>query len=438
MAPFLWSCWFHLKDSLRFNPGFGMVASLALEFSAWRKRSDGGNQLGDLCRSARACPSARRRLRLEGLVRSQAERIDVHDIAWEALSYGDTKKHKVSKAIILKSPVSEKEKGILYVTFEGQWIKLLRSGRAEEIAQVYDLVLGPTWSPPHDAALLMAARIWPERLFTLLSNLADASTIRSLSPGLVPVPLLASSWTNPDLYAPYLHLEKTIDILMIASFSQYKRHWLLFETLRKLPRSLRIVLIGRPVEIKITELQRQARLFGVEDRFELWNNATDDQIAKAICQSRIGLIFSRQEGSCLAVAESMMGGSPVGMFENARIGSKAFINPRTGVLLAQRKLARQVLGFLDRHDRFEPRPWAVENISCRVSNRILNEVLRAEAERSGRPWTRDIALMYQNSVPVFVDASEARMMEPWYDDFHDRFGVELAFPQRQAFEIVPK
>jgi glycosyltransferase involved in cell wall biosynthesis len=238
---------------------------------------------------------------------------------------------EIRKAIILKPPVSPHEKGVLYVTFENQWMNLLRAGRIREIARAYDLVLGPTWSPPHDASLLLAGKIWPEPVFTLLSNFEDEETIRRLSPRIIPIPLLASSWTNPGSYEPYLGLPKTIDILMVATFSRYKRHWRLFEAIRGLPRSLRIVLIGRPVDLKESNLERQARLFGVGDRFELWSRATDEQILQAIGQARISLILSRQEGSCIAVAESMMGGTPVGLFRKARIGSRAFINAQTGV-----------------------------------------------------------------------------------------------------------
>jgi glycosyltransferase involved in cell wall biosynthesis len=345
----------------------------------------------------------------------------------------------VHKAIILKPPLSSHEKGVLYVTFEDQWVKLLRAGKGEEIAQQYDLVLGPTWSPAHEPCLLATARIWPGDVYSVLSNLEDAATMRRLSPKLRPVRLLASSWTNPDVYVPFLRAAKTIDILMVATFSAYKRHWLFFETLRKLPRSLRVVLIGRPIGQRTEQaLRQEAALFGVEDRFEVWNNATDAKIAQAICQSRISLIFSRQEGSCVAVAESLMGGTPVGVFRNARVGSKAFVNPRTGELLEERGLAPQILRFLDQHHHYDPRSWALENISCHVSTCRLNEFLRAESERSGRPWTRDIVTMYQNSVPLFANLADAQKMLDSYTSFEEQYGLELAFPQRALIRVEPE
>jgi glycosyltransferase involved in cell wall biosynthesis len=420
---------FYFKDWLRFSSAFSLAASLGLACRGYARSSPRGSHLAELCRAARCCPSRALLRRLECLIRSELVNVDAGILDWGAVCPGEIQSRTIQKSIILKPFVPNREKGVLYVTFENQWIKILRSGQAQEIAKCYDMILGPTWSPPHDASLLAAARIWPGEFYSLLSNLDDAATMRRLSSKIRPLPLLASSWTNPVIYEPYLNLDKTIDILMIATFSKYKRHWLFFDTLRKLPRTLRVVLIGRPIgERTEASLREEAATFGVADRFELWKGASDDQIAQAICQSRISLIFSRQEGSCVAVAESMMGGTPVGLFRNARVGSKAFVNARTGLLLEQRLLARQILGFLDRHDRYEPRDWAIENISCYASTRVLNRAMCEESRTQGREWTRDVVTMHQNSVPVFVDDDDAREMLTCYQDFRDRYGLEIVMP----------
>ena len=60
------------------------------------------------------------------------------------------------KAIILKPPVSDLERGVLHVAFEDQWLRLLRSNHAAEIARQYDLILGPSWSLPPDLPMLLA------------------------------------------------------------------------------------------------------------------------------------------------------------------------------------------------------------------------------------------------------------------------------------------
>src|SRR5256885_3842262 len=69
-----------------------------------------------------------------------------------------------------------------------------------------------------------------------------------------PLPLLASSWVDPDDFVPHLGQPKEYDLVMLAHFDPVKRHWLLFEALRKLPRSVRVLLMGLPLDRKSTRL----------------------------------------------------------------------------------------------------------------------------------------------------------------------------------------
>src|SRR5207237_7519350 len=115
--------------------------------------------------------------------------------------------------------------------------------------------------------------------------------------------------------------------------------------------------------------------------------------------SRISLVFSRQEGACIAVAESLFADTPVGLFRNARIGSKAFINPQTGRLLDYRNLARQLRQFVEDAEQFSPRQWALRHISCHESLAVLNHVLRQAALDEGREWTRDRVPFRSDLVP---------------------------------------
>jgi glycosyltransferase involved in cell wall biosynthesis len=328
---------------------------------------------------------------------------------------------------------------VLYVTFEEQWLRILRSGQTAAIAEQYDLILGPTWSPPHDLPLLLAARHWPGRLFTLLSNLDDAATMQRLSPKLEPIPLLASHWVNPDIYRPYLDLPKEHDVIMLANFAPYKRHWLFFQMLRQLPRRYKVVVMGVPLGRRTEAVLRaEARAFGVQDRFELRMRLSDAAIAETLCRSRTSLIFSAQEGSCIAVAESLFGNTPIGLFYDARIGSKVFLNPATGRLLEPGNVAAQVADFIETSALYQPRAWALENISCEASHTILNQHLQDAARRAGRPWTVDVVPFYQNALPRYVDPEQEQEMSCWYEDFAQRYGLRLGPPPLHESSVAER
>jgi glycosyltransferase involved in cell wall biosynthesis len=424
-----------LRDWVKFHPWGAGLASRALEVAA-RLLGRPEQALALLVRAARGCPNPAHRQWLEARLHERTAALDLDALDWDRLSASPTDCRDVPKALILKPPVSAAEKGILYVTFEDQWLRLLRTGQARTIAERYDLLLGPTWSPPHHVALLVASRAWPGPLYTLLSNLDDAATMRRLADNLVPIPLLASSWVNPDAYRPYLGLPKEYDAVMVANFAPYKRHWLFFQMLRGLPRRYRILILGVPLGSRTEQVLRdEARAFGVHDRFELRTRVTDAAVAETLCRARVSLIFSGQEGSCIAVAESLLADTPVGLFADARIGSKAFINANTGRLLTRRRMAAEVQDFIEASAAYRPRPWALANISCHHSHEVLNRHLRDESVRRGRPWTRDLLPFYQNALPRYLAAEDNRAMAPWYDDFARSYGCRLG--PAHARPLVP-
>src|SRR5207253_1995417 len=82
------------------------------------------------------------------------------------------------------------------------------------------------------------------------------------------------------------------DLRMLAHFDPVKRHWLLFDALRKLPASFRVLLVGVPLGGRTEkDLLDEARTFGVQDRFELLLRPSRDEVLAALARSRASLIF---------------------------------------------------------------------------------------------------------------------------------------------------
>jgi glycosyltransferase involved in cell wall biosynthesis len=422
-----------LRDFLRFNPVCGAVAAVVLRLRAWLARKNPARRLAILARAARICPTARGRDRLFATMRKELAILNPTAIDWVSVGVPAANRMDIPKGIILKPPVSPEEKGVLCIHFEDQWLRLLRSGHAADVARRYDLILGPSSSPPPDLELLLATKMWPGRLYTLLSNFDDEAAMRRLSDRLTPIPLLASHWVDPDSFVPYLGAPKEFDLLMLAHFCRVKRHWLFFNALRKLPRRFRVLLLGVPLSGRSEkDLMDEARAFGVQDRFELVVRPTRSEVLTALCGSRVSLIFSGQEGSCIAVSESLLADTPVGLFRNARIGSKAFINERTGMLLERPGLANQLQRFVETARTYQARAWALDNISCHRGREFLNETFRAAALREGRPWTRDLMPIQNSTLPSYLTAEAEEAMRPWYDEFSRRYGLRIGMTARPA------
>jgi glycosyltransferase involved in cell wall biosynthesis len=398
-------------------PGIGQPARLSRLLTACR-RARSGTVRGLLRR--RLAP-----LLAEGGAAACRER----RIGWGRY-YGDFgdigRQRALTTSLVLKAPGPDGEKGVLYCSFEYNWMRILAHHDARALLAEYTLVGASSWSPPDFAPLAAFGGISAEPVFIGISNHADVEAYGMMRPTVEPLPILASDWVDPDAYAPRPHAERTIDLLMVAHWGRFKRHWLLWEALRGMRRDLRVVLVGSELPGRTSaDLRAEARAFGVRQELELVVNVPAARVAELQCDARASALFSAREGSCVAVVESLFAGSPVAMVEGAHVGSRAYVNERTGVLLRRRGIARGLARFIEESGRYSPRAWAEANTGCHHANARLNSLLREHALRSGRPWTRDTEPMCWRHVPDYVHPAAHARMEGAVEALRQRHGVEL-------------
>jgi hypothetical protein len=121
------------------------------------------------------------------------------------------------------------------------------------------------------------------------------------------------------------------------------------------------------------------------------------------------------------------------MMEEAHVGSKAYINDRTGILMRRRGLASQLQKFLEESERYSARSWAIEHISCLKTSEHLNDTLRAHSLRTRRPWTVDIVPMCWRYVPSYVRPEDKTRLQPAVEELRRNHGVVLEeFPGERA------
>jgi hypothetical protein len=192
-------------------------------------------------------------------------------------------------------------------------------------------------------------------------------------------------------------------------------------------RDLRVVLIGRNGEGRTErELRAEARAFGVTQELEIYTNIRNDMVREHLCNAKVSLLLSYREGSCVAVTESLFADTPVAMAADAHVGSKAYINEQTGVLLHRRQMPQTLEGFLARHDTYRARDWARANVSCHHSTAKLNAALRAHAQRTNRPWTRDLAPLCWRYNPDYVNPGDEEDLLPAIVELQQRHRLRLA------------
>jgi glycosyltransferase involved in cell wall biosynthesis len=422
-----------LKDRLRFSP---LLRRLACQKELWLNRlpqADDPQALARsivrLCTAARRAPSPALQLKIEERIQSRLRLLDPARVDWTEFDprIGEP---GVGKAAVLKPWLSPREKGVVFFSFEEQWLKILRHADVKAFADRYDAVVAPTWSPPHHIVNFLFPKAFPGPVFCLISNWQDLEIFPRFAANYVMVPLFASSWVHPVFYQPVPAGQKDIDLIMVANFGTYKRHHALFKALARMPDRLRVLLVGQEQDGRTMQtLRDEARSYGVENRFDIRCNVSNEELAHSMARARVSTVLSRREGSCVVVVESMFAGTPVGLLDTAVIGSKHFINEQTGRLLRERYLAEDLTDFIARADSYHPRQWAEQNITCSHSTAVLNGVLRKHSLDHGQEWTQDIALMCWRPDPQVVNPDDCRRLEPSRQELRERFGLMLSKPK---------
>jgi hypothetical protein len=232
-----------LEDWLRYSPAIRWLVS------EWKYRGGPRLDLQDsqaiarsivrLCQAARLAPTLPLLRRMEEEIEAHVGLLAGRSIDWS--EFFGTSRPRIGKATLLKPFVSERERGVIFIAYEYEWIRLMQVPNVEEFAQRYTLVISPTWSPPHHIAVCAFPNLYPgEKIFTFISNEKDLQILPRISSKYVTVPLYASSLVHPGTHKVRPFEERDIDILMVANFARYKRHFEFFRALKEIPKKARV------------------------------------------------------------------------------------------------------------------------------------------------------------------------------------------------------
>lgn len=330
---------------------------------------------------------------------------------------------RINRTIILKAPQPHGEKGVMLVMFEYNWLRLLANVKdLGYLSERFDIVLSTSWSPTDYALLALALQSLRGTIFVQACNYTEIPWIEEFSPRLKCLPCIACDWINPNCYQPKPCAQRQTDILMVANWAPFKRHWQLFDALRRMSRHLRITLIGQEEgRHTLAMLRDQAALFGVKQDINFVEDITIDDVTRYQCDSKVSLILSRREGCCVAAVESLFADSPLGMMCDAHVGPKAYVNSQTGMLLSPHRMDMQLQRFLENAEGFRARAWATENISCHKSIVKVNAFLRSHSQQHNARWTTDLKTPHWRPYPIFLDPHDRQEMRPVYEDLYARF-----------------
>jgi glycosyltransferase involved in cell wall biosynthesis len=317
------------------------------------------------------------------------------------------------RMLVLKAPVSAREKGVLCVQFNETIATLPRLLDLERLTQQFRLVLEPSWSGACTAELLQYTKL-RDRVVVLAAEDGDNEFLRRLGSNLVPVKIGPCDWVDPRVAAPFVGSPKQYDIVMNSNWAGWKRHRVLMRALAQMSPTTKVVLIGVPWGNRTrADVMALAHHYGVADRLTILESIPYAEVMKITASSRVSILLSLKEGSNRALSESIACDVPVVLLDSHVGGIRKNVVPETGMIVSESKLASALEDIISGRRKFEPRKWLLAHSCSPVSGAALNTAVRDVAIASGEEWTQDI-VPYSNSPEfTYFDRSVASKLDGW-------------------------
>lgn len=324
-----------------------------------------------------------------------------------------------TRMLVLKSP-RENEKGVIVIDYSFALPLFTKFFDIHQITQQYHLVFEPSWSGYCDLDILCYAQ-YDFPVFVQAFEPRDTAFIHSTQSNLIPVPISANWWVDHRVMKPLSSVKKDVDIIMIASWAWFKRHYRFFSALGRLRsqgEKLRVVLIGYPIDSTQDDIFMLAKHFGIHQQVEMYEWLSPEEVNQQLNRAKVNIVWSRKEGVNRTIIEGMFAGVPCILREGFNYGYHyPYINAQTGCFSSERALPEQLLWMVQNYQQFSPRDWVMANMTCQRATEILGEAIKSRTLEHGENWTRDLA----------VKVCHLNTMRYWDDADMQRFEADYAF-----------
>lgn len=309
----------------------------------------------------------------------------------------------LENSIVIKPYLDENEKGVILISFERELKKLCSVSLLRAIEERYYIVFIPSWSGLFSPALFSLSVMSSQTFFVMPVHKAEHQYTKYLGRQCVALNYNAASWVKKEFFNDYFG-ERDIDCLIVANFSKFKRHWLLFDALSMVPKHITAYCVGVPWGGRgKDEIQAEAELFGVGDRVIVVESPQQGELRQFFQRAKYFCALSFREGSFIAVAESLISGTPVIMFKNAIIGTKALLHEENSVFVSSASdlaaiFSRKEYIFDNKKIKDESQRTFSSDISCSKLNGDLRHHIE---QRQSNKWTKDIYEFYSVRLSFF-------------------------------------
>lgn len=287
------------------------------------------------------------------------------------------------RSIIVKWPQYDNEKiekGIIIVTFTKTFSFYAKNINLDEFQKHFWLILEPSWSGYADPDIFYFYKKH-SGIMVSCSEQEDRILLNCFKETFIPVSFGASDWVDYRKFSP-VNVEKIYDSIYVANTRPIKRVKRYLDAISNIVKrgnseykALLVCASWGGGEQLVKEL---VRCYSLENNIELKFSLGVAELIEYICRSRVNVLLSYKEGSNRSLFESMFCNVPViCISENVGV-NKSYINESTGVLIPDLFLEDALLSLKGKSQNYQPRVWAMNNISPEVTTEKMLEGLSFE------------------------------------------------------------
>lgn len=329
---------------------------------------------------------------LDKLIAEAIDTIEVHENTKKF--FDDPLKMLDGIVSVLKASNGD-EKGVILLNYSYYFLLFHKYFDLKKINQNYIIILEPSWAGFCELNILAYAK-FENPVYIMTYEQRDKKFISELNSSLVPIDIGPSWFVNHEKFVSSGEGERDIDIIMVAGWAQFKRHYAFFKAIAALRSSmpeLNITLVGYPTDKTKDEILELANHYGVSDWITIHEWITPSEVAALLERSKINILWSKFEGNNRAIIEGMFCNTPLIMRKGHNYGDHYdFINDATGVFADEASLATAVKTMLENYNNYSPRNYVLNHRSCINATKIMNDVISKKELAKGFPWATDMVV----------------------------------------------
>jgi len=293
--------------------------------------------------------------------------------------------------ICIKSP-SEFDKGIIIIKYSYYFPLMFKLFDMHALSSRYRIILEPSWAGYFEPSILSYTAL-SVPVYVMAPEARDHRFIKELDSNLIPVSIGPNWWVNDEEFKAPLSSIRDIDILIVAGWAQFKRHYSLFKNIKKLRdigKKYSVVCAGYPGDLNLTEIKKLAHYYGISDQVEFFEWLDPSQMVSMYQRSKVNLLWSFFEGSNRAIIEGMFCDTPCILKQGHNYGEHYdFINKETGSFCNEHELPERISSIIEGQYNYTPRKYVLKNRSCTLATEALSKKIADVRHKQTNPSQRD-------------------------------------------------